>query len=199
MRSWIWSTTQLEIWLLSLEYDHTIFGPLFSSRRDCFILQEKILRFASLFNSKSEIWFIPQDKIWDFIRYSNPRSEGSSQYKETILPVKGIPISFIMGIPILGKTIFILKRPRFFIQQGSLCITKGKIVPQTSDISCTLVQWNCWSLRCSWSISCGHCSNYIFILDLTPGFNRLHKDNCKMRWETFKFGGLVHLILEVWW
>ena len=25
------------------------------------------------------------------------------------------------------------------------------------------------------------CSNYIFILDITPGFNRLHKDNCKTR------------------
>ena len=25
-------------------------------------------------------------------------------------------------------------------------------------------QWNCWSLRCSWS--CRHCSNYIFILNL---------------------------------
>ena len=31
------------------------------------------------------------------------------------------------------------------------------------------------------------CSNYIFILDLTPGFNRLGKYNCKTRWETFKF------------
>ena len=36
-----------------------------------------------------------------------------------------------------------------------------------------------------------HCSNYIVILDLTLGFNRLHKDNCKTRWETFKFGDLV--------
>ena len=25
------------------------------------------------------------------------------------------------------------------------------------------------------------CSNYIFILDITPGFNRLRKDNCKTR------------------
>ena len=37
-------------------------------------------------------------------------------------------------------------------------------------------------------------SNYIFILYLTPGFNRLGKDNCKTRWETFKFGELVCLI-----
>ena len=25
------------------------------------------------------------------------------------------------------------------------------------------------------------------------------KDNCEMRWETFKFGDLVWLILEIWW
>ena len=42
------------------------------------------------------------------------------------------------------------------------------------------------------------CSNYIFILDLTPGFNGLSKDNCKMRWEIFKFWHLMRLISEVW-
>ena len=57
-------------------------------------------------------------------------------------------------------------------------------------------QLNCWSLRCSWSIVCRHCSNYIFILNLTPGFNGLGKDNYKMRWEAFKFWDLVHLILK---
>ena len=31
--------------------------------------------------------------------------------------------------------------------------------------------------RCSWSIACRRCSNYIFILNLTPGFNGLGKDN----------------------
>ena len=31
-----------------------------------------------------------------------------------------------------------------------------------------------------------------------PGFNGLSKCNCKTRWETFKFGELVPLILEVW-
>ena len=46
---------------------------------------------------------------------------------------------------------------------------------------------NCWSLRCSWSIACRRCSNYIFILNLTHGFNRLGEDNCKTRGETFKF------------
>ena len=33
-------------------------------------------------------------------------------------------------------------------------------------------QYNCWSLRCSWSIACRRCPNYIFILNLTPGSNR---------------------------
>ena len=49
---------------------------------------------------------------------------------------------------------------------------------------------------CSWSIACRRCSNYIFILDLTRGFNGLGKDNCKTRQGTFKFGDLVRLILE---
>ena len=43
-------------------------------------------------------------------------------------------------------------------------------------------------------------SNYIFILDLTPGFNRLSKVICKTKWESFtpgKFGDLVLLILGV--
>ena len=52
------------------------------------------------------------------------------------------------------------------------------------------------AFRCSWSIT--GCSNDIFILALTPGFNGLGKDNCKTRWETFKFWDLVLLILEVW-
>ena len=58
-------------------------------------------------------------------------------------------------------------------------------------------QLNCWSLRCSWSIACRRCSNYIFILHLTLGFNILRKDNCKPRRETVKFGDLVRLILEI--
>ena len=41
-------------------------------------------------------------------------------------------------------------------------------------------------MYCSWSSVDRLCSNYIFILDLTPDFNRLGKDNCKTRRETFK-------------
>ena len=57
---------------------------------------------------------------------------------------------------------------------------------------------NCRSLRCSWSIACRRWSNYIFVIDLTPGFNRLRKDNLKTRQETFKFWDSVWLILETW-
>ena len=57
-------------------------------------------------------------------------------------------------------------------------------------------QWNCWSLTCSWGIACQRCSNYIFILDLTPGSNGLGKDKCKTRRETFTFWELVR---HVYW
>ena len=55
------------------------------------------------------------------------------------------------------------------------------------------MQYDCRSLRCSWSIACRRCSNYIFILDLTPGFIGLGKDNCTTRRETSKFGDLARL------
>ena len=61
-----------------------------------------------------------------------------------------------------------------------------------------LRQYNCWSLRCSWSIACHLCSNYILILDLTPDFSGLGKGKCKTRGETFKFWHSVHLMIEVW-
>ena len=84
---------------------------------------------------------------------------------------------------------------------------RGKFCPnrlpdsycQTSDIRRRTLVGNkiCWLLRCSWSIACRRCSNYIFILDLTPGFNGLGKDTCKTRRESFKFWYLVCLILEI--
>ena len=42
---------------------------------------------------------------------------------------------------------------------------------------------NCWSLRCSWSITCRRCSTYISFLDLTPGLNGLGKNICETRRE----------------
>ena len=58
-------------------------------------------------------------------------------------------------------------------------------------------QLNFWWLRCSWSIACRRCSNYIFILQLTLGFKIFRKDNCKPSRETFEFCDLVRLILEI--
>ena len=56
----------------------------------------------------------------------------------------------------------------------------------------------CWLLRCSWSIACRRCSNYIFIINLTHGLNVLGRDSCKTRRETFMFGDWVRLILDNW-
>ena len=70
---------------------------------------------------------------------------------------------------------------------------------QVSNIRCTLLgnKFVDHSVRCSWSIACRRCSNYIIILDLTPGFIGLNKDNFKTKRGTFKFGDLVRLILEI--
>ena len=57
-------------------------------------------------------------------------------------------------------------------------------------------QWNCWSLRCSWSIACRRCSNYIFILDLTSGFKGFGRESRKTLRESFKCWDFVWLILE---
>ena len=60
------------------------------------------------------------------------------------------------------------------------------------------MQYKCWLLRYSWSIAYRRCSNYIFILDLTPGFNTLGRDNFKTRRGILKSWDLVSLRLEVW-
>ena len=69
--------------------------------------------------------------------------------------------------------------------------------PQTSNITCGCIRHTLVGLRVA-SIESGCCSNYIFMLALTPGFNELGKENCKTRRETFKFWDLMKLILEVW-
>ena len=59
-------------------------------------------------------------------------------------------------------------------------------------------QYICQSLRCSWSIACRRCSNYIFILNLTAGFKGFRKDSRKAVQGSFKGWDLVRLILETW-
>ena len=68
---------------------------------------------------------------------------------------------------------------------------------QVSNIRRTLVGNKIVNHWCSWSIACQRCSNYIWVIDLTPGFIGLGKDNSKTRRETFKFWDLVCIILKI--
>ena len=66
---------------------------------------------------------------------------------------------------------------------------------QTSNISCTLVSNKiAGHLR-----ACRCCFNYIFILDLTHGFNWLAKNDCKTRRELFKCSDFACLLFKVCW
>ena len=76
---------------------------------------------------------------------------------------------------------------KYFFQQEA-----NHVYLQTSNISRT---WTGYKLVNYWYV--GHCFNYIFILDLTPGFNGLGKEYYKTRRDTFKFWDFVWFILEV--
>ena len=94
--------------------------------------------------------------------------------------------------PRFRRVKFVLIRRVLYIWTNSCCSSCSLLVE-------IFVKWDyCWSLRCSWSIACRRCSNYIFILDLTYDFSILHKDNCTTRRQRFKFWDLVHLTLESW-
>ena len=77
----------------------------------------------------------------------------------------------------------------FSFKKVRLKMSSTKCRPFCLGFNVLSSQLNCWSLRCSWSIACRRCCNYIFILHLTPGFNILRKHNCKPKRETFKFLG----------
>ena len=66
---------------------------------------------------------------------------------------------------------------------------------QTSNISCTLVGNKI--VDHSDIVGAAPTSNYIFILDLTPGFNILGGDNRKTRREAFEFWVLLSPISEI--
>ena len=68
---------------------------------------------------------------------------------------------------------------------------------KTSNISCTLVGNKIVDHSDVVGAS-RRCSNYIFILYLTPGFSGLGNNNCKTGQETFKFWDLVHLMIANW-
>ena len=60
-----------------------------------------------------------------------------------------------------------------------------------------LRQYTCWSLRCSWSIACRRCSNYIFILDLDLASMDWTKTTVRRDKNLCKFCNLVRLLLEI--
>ena len=91
------------------------------------------------------------------------------------------------------------------LQTGQCSEKYSQSVPWSLP-KCGIVMVSLWAIRliislavlkpvCSWSSVCQCCSNYIVILHLTPGFSIMHKDNCKARWETYKFWDLI---LEIW-
>ena len=63
---------------------------------------------------------------------------------------------------------------------------------QTSNISHLIRQQNCWSFRCSWSIACRRCSNYIFIVDLTSGW-RGWENVTELSWDILKMESWTHM------
>ena len=68
------------------------------------------------------------------------------------------------------------------------------IYRQTSNIRRPLLGNNIFGQ--SYASRC--CSNYIFIIYLTTGFNWMCKGTCKTGRETFRFWNLMRLILQVW-
>ena len=55
-------------------------------------------------------------------------------------------------------------------------------------------QYNCWSLRCSWSIACRRCSFWTYQLASLDCV----KTKCMVRREAFKLWDFVWLMLEIW-
>ena len=144
----------------------------------------------SLVNSKDKIIYSNYQlpfQHWQFLhqvqRYSNP-----AQWFTHPLGVNHTKLSNMLTTSI-AKTVFACNIWKYIPHSWYRQVSN--IRPHLSR------QLNCWSLRCSWSIACRRCSNYIFILDLTPDFKGLAKDDFKTRWESFKFWDLVLLILEI--
>ena len=140
--------------------------------------------------------------IWSFIQYLTGLSIETSKYNDNLILIGGFErINWCSRYPLrilhfLNKSYQIkpfLSRDRATTLTSAECLLIGPRVH--SNYACLKMysylpsslqykthfkrQLNCWSLRCSWSSACWCCSNYIFILNLTPGFNRLGKDNYK--------------------
>ena len=99
-----------------------------------------------------------------------------------------------------GAVVFEIYPPHYFgLSLGPLLKVQGYNKPKQVDTSLArfLVFLANFCFRVAFG-ACRRCSDYIFILHLTPNFNGLDKDNCKTKWETFKFCNSVRLILEIW-
>ena len=108
----------------------------------------------------------------------------------------------IMGIPILGKMVFILRQgigANMIAKSENLkkCHQHNIQCCQASNIRHTLGNEIVDNSEVVGASPAGTAPTYIFILNLTPGFNGLGKENCKTRWETFNLYDLVQLILEI--
>ena len=69
---------------------------------------------------------------------------------------------------------------------------------QTSNIGRTLVGNKLVDHSDDVGAACRRCVNYIFISNLTVGFNWLGKGNCRASRNIFRFGDSVCLLLEFW-
>ena len=67
---------------------------------------------------------------------------------------------------------------------------------QTSNISHTLLSNR--NVDHPNVVGVSRCSNHIFIVAVTPDFNRMHKYNCKTRRETFTFWDLMRHMSKSW-
>ena len=77
-----------------------------------------------------------------------------------------------------------LSEPMMVSLPTHICVTRPQWVKVIMTLSMPLIS-SAFSMPI---YACRRCSIYIFILDLTPSFNGLGKDNCKTRRETLRFG-----------
>ena len=111
-------------------------------------------------------------------------------HKAAILKVTSLKINRLLPIATINMCMkFEIEIPQqTWLMLRKLCRlqTDGWTDRQTDEVNPVYPPYN--------FNACRRCSYYISILDFTPCFNRLHKDNYKTRRETFQFWDLVHLI-----
>ena len=140
--------------------------------------------FVHLFNQNKQVNNI---KVFTGIKIATINCKPSLVQVMAGHRVGGKPLSE-PSINTLHKCIYIYTPSSLDLLQGAL--THGDY-RQVSNIRPFSRQLNCWSLRCSWSIACRCCSNYVSILHPTLGFNII----CA---KTTASWGKKHLCLGIW-